>query len=140
MKTKIFLLAAGTLALLCASCKQNNAEDPSGEILGGEGNVLLETTVKNADGVTGQSYVQQIPSLGGAINMTEGIQVGFSSTLSFTGNDVFVFPAFGSDSQQCISKYEHTPKGLKPAGEMQIIPNSYPTNLLRRTQRRHRST
>lgn len=129
MKTKIFLLAAGTLALLCASCKKNNAEDPSGEILGGEGNVLLETTVKNADGVTGQSYVQQIPSLGGAINMTEGIQVGFSSTLSFTGNDVFVFPAFGSDSQQYISKYEHTPKGLKPAGEMQIIPNSYPTNL-----------
>lgn len=120
MKTKIFLLAAGTLALLCASCKKNNAEEPSGEILGGEGNVLLETTVKNADGVTGQSYVQQIPSLGGAINMTEGIQVGFSSTLSFTGNDVFVFPAFGSDSQQCISNCKYLGGG-KVAAYVGII-------------------
>ena len=131
MKTnKIMLLtAAGALALLCASCNKNNPQDPSESLFGGEGNILVETTIKNADGATGQSYLQQIPALSGTINMTEGLQVGFSSTLSFMDQNVFVFPAFGTNSDQSIVKYEHTPKGLKKTGELQIIPNSYPVNL-----------
>ena len=127
-KTILLLVAAGAMALLSVSC--DKPEKPvEEELLGGEGNILLETSVKNADGATGQSYVQQVQTIGGTVNMTKGIQVGFSSTLSFMGNSVFVFPAFGTDSQQVISKYEHTAKGLKQTGEIQIIPNSYPVNL-----------
>ncbi len=121
------LFAAAALTLLCASCEKN--ENPAEEVFGGEGNVLIETTVKNTDGASGQSYLQQIPELSGDVNMTEGIQIGFSSSLSFMGNSVFVFPEFGTNSKQNILKYEHTAKGLKPAGELQIIPNSYPVNL-----------
>lgn len=126
-KTSLFLLAAGVVTLLCTSCKKT--DQPQEDLLGGEGNVLIETTVKNADGVTGQSYLQQIPELGGAVNMTEGIQIGFSASLSFMGKYIFVFPEFGTNSKQSILKYEHTPKGLKAVGELQIIPNSYPVNL-----------
>lgn len=130
MKTNnIHLLAAGALALLVASCDRNNPEDTAEKLPGGEGNILIETSIKNADGVSGQSYIQLIPSLSGTVNMTEGIQVGFSSTLSFVDKYVFVFPEFGTNSQQSITKYEHTPKGLKKVGELQIIPNSYPANL-----------
>ena len=131
MKTNktMLLTAAGALALLCASCNKNNPEEPAEKLFGGEGNILVETTIKNADGATGQSYLQQISALSGTINMTEGLQVGFSSTLSFMDQNVFVFPAFGTNSDQSIVKYEHTPKGLKKAGELQIIPNSYPVNL-----------
>ena len=122
MKTNIsMLLAAGALALLGASCDKNNPADPVDKLLGGEGNVLIETTIKNADGATGQSYIQQIPSLSGTINMTEGIQIGFSSTLSFVDQYVFVFPEFGTNSNQSFTKYEHTPKGLKKVGELQTI-------------------
>jgi len=128
MKTNKLFVAAGALALLCASCQEKTPETPS-EVFGGEGNVLIETTVKNADGATGQSYLQQIPDLSGAVNLTEGIQIGFSASLSFLGQYVFVFPEFGTNSKQSIIKYEHTPKGLKYAGELQIIPNSYPVNL-----------
>ena len=127
MKTNLILAAAGALTLLCASCEKN--ETPADDVFGGEGNVLIETTVKNTDGASGQSYLQQIPQLSGDINMTEGIQIGFSSSLSFLGNHVFIFPEFGTNSKQNILKYEHTAKGLKPAGELQIIPNSYPVNL-----------
>lgn len=126
--TSLLIVAAGALTLLCASCGKETPNTPV-ELLGGEGNIVVETTVKNADGATGQSYLQQIQSLNGTINMTEGIQIGFSATLSFLGNYVFVFPEFGTNSNQSIVKYEHTPKGLKPAGELQIIPNSYPVNL-----------
>ena len=128
MKTNITLLLAGALAL-CASCQKTPVEDPADELFGGEGNVLIETTIKNADGATGQSYIQQIPSLSGTVNMKEGIQIGFSSTLSFVDQYVFVFPEFGTNSNQCFTKYEHTPKGLKKVGELQTIPNSYPVNL-----------
>ena len=129
MKTnKTLLLAAASAIALCASCDKT-PEEPAEAVFGGEGNILVETTIKNADGATGQSYVQQIPALSGTINMTEGIQVGFSATLSFMGKNVFVFPAFGTNSDQSVVKYEHTPKGLKKAGELQIIPNSYPVNL-----------
>ena len=40
-----------------------------------------------------------------------------------------MFPEFGTSGKQVITKYEHTPKGLKLAGELQIVPNSYPVNL-----------
>lgn len=131
MKTnkRMILVATGALALLGASCQKNNAVEPEEELFGGAGNVLIETTIKNADGATGQSYIQQVPSLCGTVNMTEGIQVGFSSTLSFEGKYVYVFPEFGTNSNQNFTKYEHTSAGLKKVGEMQTIPNSYPVNL-----------
>lgn len=125
---KTLLLVATSALALCASCDKTPKE-PAEAVFGGEGNILVETTIKNADGATGQSYLQQIPALSGTINMTEGLQIGFSSTLSFMGQNVFVFPAFGTNSDQSIVKYEHTPKGLKKVGELQIIPNSYPVNL-----------
>ena len=128
-KNIILLLAAGVMTLLGTSCDRNNPEGPAEKLLGGEGNILVELTIKNADGATGQSYIQQIPSLSGTINMTNGIQIGFSSTLSFVDNYVFVFPEFGTNSNQNFTKYEHTPKGLKKVGELQTIPNSYPVNL-----------
>ena len=131
MKTNktMLLTVAGALALLCASCNKNNPEELAEKLFGGEGNILVETTIKNADGATGQSYLQQILALSGTINMTEGLQVGFSSTLSFVDQYVFVFPEFGTNSNQSFTKYEHTPKGLKKVGELQTIPNSYPVNL-----------
>lgn len=124
------LIALSAMMLACASCGKDDSDDPAPDkLFGGEGNVLIETTVKNSDGASGQSYLQQIPQISSSVNMSQGIQIGFSATISTVGNDVFVFPEFGTAGKQSIVKYEHTPKGLKLAGEMQIIPNSYPVNL-----------
>lgn len=124
------LIALSAMMLACASCGKDDSDDPAPDkLFGGEGNVLIETTVKNSDGASGQSYLQQIPQISSSVNMSQGIQIGFSATISTVGNDVFVFPEFGTAGKQSIVKYEHSPKGLKLAGEMQIIPNSYPVNL-----------
>ena len=124
------LIALSAMMLACASCGKDDSDDPAPDkLFGGEGNVLIETTVKNSDGASGQSYLQQIPQISSSVNMSQGIQIGFSATISTVGNDVFVFPEFGTAGKQSIVKYEHTPMGLKLAGEMQIIPNSYPVNL-----------
>jgi len=112
---------------VAASCEKN--EPVATDLLGGEGNILLETTVKNADGASGQSYLQQISEISGGVDLSKGVQIGFSATISVEGNDIFVFPEFGTNSNQYFSKYEHTEKGLKLVGELPIIPNSYPVNL-----------
>ena len=84
------------MMLFVTSCEKNNGEDPSpNNPLGGEGNILIETTVKNADGASGQSYLQQIPALSGSLSMNKGIQTGFAASISIVGNDVFVFPEHG---------------------------------------------
>lgn len=134
MMRKIFsswqLIAMSVMMLFATSCEKNNGEEPTpNNPLGGDGNILIETTVKNAEGMSGQSYLQQISELSGALNMTKGIQIGFAASLSVVGNDVFVFPEFGNNGKQIIVKYEHSQKGLKNVGELQIIPNSYPVNL-----------
>ncbi len=126
MKKKMLALSAAVLAV-AASCEKNEPETAG--LMGGEGNILLETTVKNADGASGQSYLQQISEIGGSVDLSKGIQIGFSATLSVVGNDVYVFPEFGTTGNQNFSKYEHTEKGLKLVGELPIIPNSYPVNL-----------
>ena len=130
---KNWLPAAMSVAMLfAASCDNNNGDEPApGNLPGGEGNILIETTVKNAEGTSGQSYLQQIPELSGTLAMNKGIQIGFAASLSVEGNDIFVFPEFGNNGRQAVVKYEHTTKGLKKAGEMQIVPNSYPVNLIR---------
>lgn len=129
---KNWLPAAMSVAMLfAASCDNNNGDEPvPGNLPGGEGNILIETTVKNAEGTSGQSYLQQIPELSGTLAMNKGIQIGFAASLSVEGNDIFVFPEFGNNGRQAVVKYEHTTKGLKKAGEMQIVPNSYPVNLI----------
>ncbi len=123
---KLLITCAAVLAV-AASCEKNNSVDAT--LMGGEGNILLETTVKNADGVSGQSYLLQMGEIDGTVDLSKGIQIGFSATISVEGNDIFVFPEFGNTGKQCFSKYTHTEKGLMLAGEMPIIPNSYPVNL-----------
>jgi len=129
MKANNSWLLIAACSMMLASCEKNNADTPSEALVGGEGKVLIETTVKNTDGASGQSYLQQIPELTGTLDMTGGIQIGFSATISTVGNDVYVFPEFGTNSKHTVDKYVRTEKGLKAAGALQIIPNSYPVNL-----------
>ncbi|MEY8588737.1 hypothetical protein [Phocaeicola sartorii] len=124
------LIAMSVMMVFATSCEKNNGDDPSpGKVLGGEGNILIATTVKNPDGQSGQSYVQQMPELSGTLSMSKGIQTGFGTPISIVGNDVFVFPEFGGKGTQTIIRYARSQKGLEKAAEMQIIPDSNPSNL-----------
>jgi hypothetical protein len=130
MKKNWHFFAMIGMMLLMASCESNSSDEPTADnLLGGEGNILVEATVKNADGASGMSYIEQVSDLSGTLNLAKGVQIGFSGTLSVEGNNIYVFPEFGTSGKQVITKYEHTPKGLKLAGELQIVPNSYPVNL-----------
>lgn len=121
------LIAMSTVLSVAVSCKKDPI--PEDSLLGGEGNILIETTVKNPDGSSGSSYLQQIPTLSGSVNNSKGIQIGFASMIVVYDNDVFVFPEFGTSSTQSIVKYTRSEAGLKKEEELQTIPNSFPANL-----------
>lgn len=121
------LIALVLIVSVTVSCKKDPI--PEETLLGGAGNILIETTVKNPDGTSGSSYLQQIPALSGNINNSKGIQIGFSSMVVVLDNDVFVFPAFGVSSTQSLVKYSHTAAGLKKENELQLLPGSAVANI-----------
>lgn len=123
------LIALSAIVLATVSCKKDPI--PEETLLGGAGNILIGTTVKNPDGASGSSYLQQIPSLSGSVNNSKAIQIGFSSMVVVLDNDVFVFPAFGVSSTQNLVKYSRTAEGLKKEGELQLLPGSAVANITR---------
>lgn len=121
------LIALCGVVLGLSSCEK---DDDNGEYIGGEGNVLVSAVVKNADGASGTSYFLQMPSLSGTISLANSVQAGFASTMSVNGNDVYIFPEFGNDGTQKITRYERSFRGLRKAAERQIIPGSYPQHII----------
>ncbi len=105
MKRTLFL-ATFAVALLLISCDDDDPQ-PSGAI----GDILIETTLLNPDGASGSSYIQLIPELSGNIDNSTAIQLDFASPTAVIGNDIFVFPTFGTAAVNEISKYTYRSDG-----------------------------
>lgn len=127
-KIKFWLIAAISGTMLMTSCDKNH-EEPQNTLLGGEGRILVQTTVKNPNGDSGASYMQQIPELSGNLDISKAIQTGFYNSISIVENEIFVMAEYGGKGSQSISKYIRTPKGMEKLGELHIIPESWPINL-----------
>ena len=69
MVKKIFWIAM-TAALGMTGCKKDPVETPT---QGGKGTILIGTTVKNADGASGSSYIQLVNDLSGSIDNSNTI-------------------------------------------------------------------
>lgn len=125
---RVSMLCMAVCLVTLTGCDKNN-DTPDTPINGSMGKVLMETTVKNADGMSGSSYIQLLPDMTGTVSMKNGTQVGFSSAVHVEGNQVFSFPEFGAQGTQYIVKYNRTEQGLQKAGQMEIPPMSYPNNI-----------
>ena len=89
-----FFLTTCTLALLTVSCKKddNNANQTQVPTISkSSGKYLLETSVKNEDGMSGSSYIQLSDKLEGSINNSQGEQIEFGSSVQVVGYDVYLF-------------------------------------------------
>ena len=77
---------------------------------GGKGTYLLETTVKNADGMSGSSYIQLASTLTGSIDNSKAIQIGFASVVCVIDNHIFVLPTgMGKDAEFKVRRYTYDP-------------------------------
>lgn len=131
MKRKVLpaLLACSMFACLCFTSCDDNKDDPKG----GEdnGNILIETTIKNPDGASGSSYVQLISDFSKqTLDNKNSIQVGFDAGVKIYGNEVYIFPEFGKDGTQEIVKYTYNgTKMLTKTASLQLPPMSGTFNM-----------
>ena len=92
---KVFLTAC-SLALLLVSCKKDDNNKPAPvppSTVEYNGNFLLETSVKNPDGMSGSSYLQIIHKMAGgiAVDNSKAEQIEFGSSVQVEGNNVYLF-------------------------------------------------
>ena len=89
MKKSILTLCS--LALIAVSCKKDDNDNTPNILKGGSGKYLLETSVKNPDGMSGSSYLQLFNKLSGSIDNVQAEQVEFGSSVQVEGNNVYLF-------------------------------------------------
>ncbi|MBR6369593.1 MAG: hypothetical protein IKS24_00780 [Bacteroidaceae bacterium] len=118
-----------SMAMLFTSCDKDN-DNESDQLPGGKGHILLEPTVKNDDGMSGSSYMLQIPGWDSKLSLDNAIQVGFAATFTVQGNDVYMFPGEMAKSGQLITRYERSEDGFRVAATKQIVPGSSPYSLI----------
>ena len=112
MKQKFFFVAACAAALVLNSCDQN---DPDIPIAGGTGNVLLTTTLPNANGMDGTTYMQLIttPQVGNtlAVDNSNGINIPYGGSYPMViGQDIFeLSPGDGQERIGEIPPFEWHP-------------------------------
>lgn len=128
MVKKIFWIAM-TAALGMTGCKKDPVETPT---QGGKGTILIGTTVKNADGASGSSYIQLVNDLSGSIDNSNTIPSEFGVTPYVFGKDLFMLPTMVAAGTQELKKYTYTAsQTLEYVGKMQLPPASGAMNIVK---------
>lgn len=122
MQTKLItLVSIITILSMIALTSCDKSTNPSNIVIGG-GNILVTTMLPNPDGMSGSAYMQLMENMEPqALNNTTAIPVTFSSVPVVCGNDVFVLPGYGSETD-IMTKYSKATDVLEKQGEY-ILPS-----------------
>lgn len=124
MYSKVFLTAC-SLALLLVSCKKDDNNNSESAIISkSSGKYLLETSVKNPDGMSGSSYIQLFNTLSGSLNNSQAEQVDFGSSVQVEGNDVYLFDTMKGVGGIVRWTYDPTTQKLTKGATLPGISNS----------------
>jgi len=128
MKKMTKFLIMAVITCLISSCEDNKNDGPAS----GEGNILVSTMLPNPDGMSGSAYMQLIGDLEpAALTNTNAIPVPFSSVPIVRGNDVYVIPGWGGETDIMI-KYSRSQGKLVEQGEFVLPAQSGATNVVTR--------
>ena len=128
MYSKVFLTAC-SLALLLVSCKKDDNNKPAPvppSTVEYNGNFLLETSVKNPDGMSGSSYLQIIHKMAGgiAVDNSKAEQIEFGSSVQVEGNNVYIFDTMKSTAGITRWTYDPTTQKLTKGATLDVLAGS----------------
>ena len=124
MYSKVFLTAC-SLALLLVSCKKDDNNNSESAIISkSSGKYLLETSVKNPDGMSGSSYIQLFNTLSGSLNNSQAEQVDFSSSVQVEGNNVYIFDTMKGTAGITRWTYDPTTQKLTKGATLDVLAGS----------------
>jgi len=100
------LLKFTTISLLILSFASCEKDDDDGTIAS-EGNLVTMTAIANTDGWTGSGYMQLMDNCESkSITNTYALPVNYSGVMCINGNDVFIAPGTGGETN--LEKYTRT--------------------------------
>jgi hypothetical protein len=126
MKTKLATFFLSMLLIFFSSCDDVNDPDE----VGAEGNILVSTILPNPDGMSGSAYIQLIDNLDSkALTNAAAIPIPYSSVPCISGDNVFVLPGWGGESD-IMTKYTKVGVELVKQGEYTLDAQSGATNIV----------
>ncbi len=127
ISSKMMLLLMGVIVMsTITSCEKDETNSPDVQ----KAKHLIVTTVKNADGVSGSSYMKLVAKFSGDINNSNAVQVNFGTGIGVRGKDIFVFPSFGKDGDYNFQKYTYNgTTSLGVPTKLPLPPNSGASNI-----------
>lgn len=126
MKSTIQCLILGFSLMLITSCEKDDEKEPNTT----DGNILITTMLPNPDGMSGAAYFQLIDNMKPkAITNGNARPMPFSSTPCVSGNDVFIIPGWGGDTD-IMTKYSRIDGKLIKQGEYPLPEQSGATNVV----------
>jgi hypothetical protein len=125
--SKMMLLLMGIIAIsIIISCEKDKTDPPNAQ----KAKHLLVTTVKNADGMSGSSYMKLVPDFSGDIDNSNAVQINFGTGIGIRGKDIFIFPSFGKDGDYNFQKYTYNgTTNLGVPTKLPLPPNSGASNI-----------
>ena len=126
---KKVILTFCSLALLSVSCKKDDNTKPAPvppSTVEYNGNFLLETSVKNPDGMSGSSYLQIIHKMAGgiAVDNSKAEQIEFSSSVQVEGNNVYIFDTMKGTAGITRWTYDPTTQKLTKGATLDVLAGS----------------
>lgn len=127
ISSKMMLLLMGIVAIISiTSCDKDDTPSPKEQ----NAKFLLETTVKNADGMSGSSYMKTVTNFSGHIDNSNAVQINFGTSAGVRGKDIFIFPSFGKDGDYNLQKYTYNETtNLGAPIKLPLAPNSGASNI-----------
>ena len=124
-----FFLTLCACAVLGTACKKDEKEEVAAHTSKSSGKYLLETSVKNEDGMSGVSYIQLTDKLVGDINNSQGEQIEFGSSVQVEGNDIYVFDTMKGTGGLTLYTYDPSNKHFTKKANLPTPANSMFGNL-----------
>ena len=117
--TVLVPMIIGVMVLSLASCEKDKDDNPTTTI----GDIFLGIKVPNPDGYSGSGYIQVIDNIEPSnITNRNAFPVPYSSATCMSGNDVFILPSWGGETQ--LEKYTRSEGGMVKTGEFTLTENS----------------
>ncbi len=131
MRTKLntLVLIISIIAMLIfTSCSDDKVTNPI--VSGSEGNILISTMLPNPDGMSGSAYMQLIDNLEvKALTNETAIPISFSSAPVVCGNNIFILPGWGGETDD-MTKYSRSGGKLAKQGKLTLPASSGATNVV----------
>lgn len=122
------LLLLMSITMVFSSCEKNDAPTPDVS----KGDIAISIMQPNPGGQTGTQWLQLLDELSPqTVSNRNAFQIGYGTTPSFYGNDLFTLPSYGdASSALVVTKWTRQNGQLVKMGELPLSPKDFISSVI----------